>query len=869
MKKANKFMSLVLSVAMMVSVLASFSLTPAFAAETTSEESVHAEALSVLKALSIVVGDAETGLIRPNDAIKRSEVAKMAVAILGLTDIATGSGGASKYSDVPDNHWASGYINVATNQGIVIGDDVGTFRPDDTITYQEAITIIVRILGYEPKALDDGGYPGGYMVVASDNKLNKNTTVSDGTTPVTRGIVAQVFYNALEVKMMEKVGFGSNAEYIIGEKTLLKNKLNAEKISGQVSATSQSALNGTSSLNRDEVKIDKEIYKLANGVDVTTLLGYNVNAYLQEDDYDDKYVILISPVASKNTELEISAENLEEITASQISYWKDKENDKKATTVNLDDTKTMIYNGQAEAFDAEIADIADKAGYVRLLDTDRNGKFDIIFVTEFKNTVVKEVMLSSGKIIDMYGGSTLTLDPEDEDLDYIIVKNGEAIKLEQLKKWDVLSVSESRDKSIYRVYVSNEVVEGKVKGISGNNELDINGKLYEIAQNYPNDIRLSDEGKFYLDIEGKIAAVDATSTLSSNYAYLMNAAIPSAIDSNLQLRMFTKSGETVTLRATEKIRFNSKSSMKAEEVLEKLKDKDGKIINQLITFETNSDGNIVSISTATDNTASGAINEDHFTHNLTLEDAIYKKATGKLGKVNISDKTIIFDIPENWTDSSDFAIRTIDMFEDDTPYDALVFDMSKDYTAGALIVTSTDYQANAASDAAIVTNIVSASNDDDVVVDKIYLTQGGESKTLLATESGILTKDDGKTPLQKGDIIQYNTNANGEITTYRVLFDISKKDTEFTKDITDDLTVIYGKVSEKFSSSMNITVNDENEQNISFGSAKMYLVDASKSNRIVVSATSGDIQKYDDADPYKVFVKSYKGVVSEIIIIKL
>lgn len=867
MKKTSRFMSLLLSAVMLVSAFAGFA-TISFAADE-SEQSAYSEAIDVLKALSVMVGDAETGLVRPNDPIKRSEVAKMAIAILGLTDVAEGASYQSKYSDVGVDHWAVGYINVATDQGIVIGDDIGTFRPDDTITYQEAMTIIVRVIGFEPYALDRGGYPAGFLVAASENKLNKNATTSNSSAPATRGIVAQIFYNALEVKMMEQVGFGENADYEIGEKTLLANKLNASKISGQVTATSQSSLTGSSSLDKDEVKIGTEIYSLAEGVDVTTLLGYNVNAYLQEDNYGDNFVILISPAENKNSSLEITADNFEAIGESKIEYWKDKDNDKKTTVANLEATPTLIYNGQAEEFKAETVNMTGKAGVIKLLDTDRNGKYDIIFITEYKNIVVEEVMPTSGKIIDKYGATTVALDPEDEDLDFIIEKNGEVVSVSDLNKWDVLSMAESRDKTIYRIHVINDVVEGKVKEISGDYEVSINGNLYKIANNYPYDIDLSDEGKFYLDIEGKIAAVDATSGISSNYAYLLNAAIPSTIDDTLQIKMFTKDGETVTLNAADKIRFNGKSGYKGAEVLELLKS-DGKIVNQLITFEKNSDGKIVSIVTATDNTATGAINEDGFTHNLTLTDAIYKSATGKLGNVNVTDKTVIFDIPADWKDASDLSVRTVSMFENDTPYDALVFDMSKDYTAGALIVTSTDYQANAASEVAIITNIVASSNADDVVVDKVYLTQGGESKEIFATELGVLTKEDGKTPLQAGDIIQYNTNANGEITTYRILFDISKKTSEFTANPTDDLNIVYGKVSGKFASSMNVTVNGANEQNISFGSAKIYLVDTSKStNKIVKSATTGDIQKFDDADPHMIFVKSYKGVAEEIIIIKL
>lgn len=90
---------------------------------------------------------------------------------------------------------------------------------------------------------------------------------------------------------------------------------------------------------------------------------------------------------------------------------------------------------------------------------------------------------------------------------------------------------------------------------------------------------------------------------------------------------------------------------------------------------------------------------------------MYKSATGKLGDINVGRETIIFDIPETSTNPEDFAIRDYTMFEDETPYDAIVFDLEEDYTARAMIVTSTDYQANAESSVAIVTSITSTKND--------------------------------------------------------------------------------------------------------------------------------------------------------------
>ena len=92
--------------------------------------------------------------------------AKVAVEAMGLGSVAQSSNKPTKYPDVVENHWANGYINVATQQGVVIGDDEENFRPDDSISYAEAMTILVRIIGHEPAAESKGGFPTGYIAVS-------------------------------------------------------------------------------------------------------------------------------------------------------------------------------------------------------------------------------------------------------------------------------------------------------------------------------------------------------------------------------------------------------------------------------------------------------------------------------------------------------------------------------------------------------------------------------------------------------------------------------------------------------------------------------------------------------------------------------
>ena len=75
-------------------------------------------------------------------------------------------------------HWARGYINLAVtiNLGaasdgtggtkLIRGMGNGTFQPDRAITYAEAVTILIRMLGYSDA---DAGmlWPKGYLDLAA------------------------------------------------------------------------------------------------------------------------------------------------------------------------------------------------------------------------------------------------------------------------------------------------------------------------------------------------------------------------------------------------------------------------------------------------------------------------------------------------------------------------------------------------------------------------------------------------------------------------------------------------------------------------------------------------------------------------------
>lgn len=861
MKSIRKVIASLLAAASLAGTIPAFAATlPEDVAGTRYEEPVQ-----VLSALGIMVGDKDTGLYRPNDTIIRSEVAKMAIHALGLEDVAASSSQSSNFPDVPADHWATGYINVAASQGIVIGDENGNFRPDDKITYAEAMTIMVRVLGFEPVSDTRGGFPSGYIVLGAEAGLNKNVTGS-ANEPISRGNVAYMTYNALTAKIMEQTGFGSNATYEVVDKTLLEEKLDVTKGKGQITAIANSSLTGNSTLNEGQVKIGDTIYETA--YNLNSLLGYNVEFYARENENGDDEIILAMPQKDNNATLEISADLFDSVTEKSgnkaISYFKN-ETTSKTSTAEFNDNAILVYNGKNEGMSDELLNIKDKAGNIVLLDTDKDGKYNIVFVTEYTNMVVEEVT-SSNRIVDKYGAPSLKLDPEDTSISFRITKGLEEIELSDLKEYDVLSIAASLDKELYDITVTNKSVTGKVTEMDDDGVY-INGEHYEIAANYTQSINMNDEGTFYLDIENKIAAVDNSLTASSNYAYLMRAHVSTDAE-KANFKLFTKEGKEVVLEAADKIRFNGKSGQDSIQVVNTLLNGNAAVEKQLVTFETNSDGKIVALNTAVDNTATGAVNENVFTKNYVLTNAVFNAKLNKIGNITVDENTVIFDIPSDATSSDDYSIAKISMFEDESKYDVIVFDREDDFTAKAIIVTNADFMTNADSSIAVVTKISSSTNADDTTTDKLYAYTDGKQTVLTAEDKGILVKDNGES-LENGDIIQYKTNANGEIASIRVLFNIDDKDNEMSATPAENLHVVYGKVTQKFASSMNVTVNGGDVINFVLNKdVTVYTVDTAKSKNNITVGTTGDIQKYDEEEGNRVFVKIYKDEVQEVVIIK-
>lgn len=148
------------------------------------------------------------GGYNPESLITRAELLSYAVKILSyqeaVLEVQKQEDKDKIFKDI-SNHWAYGYVAIAKSIGLSKGYSDGTVRPDENMEFEQLAAVVVRMLGYEPSAGKNGGYPKGYVKTAEELGLAENISGITGK-PVTRGIAASILFKALPVNIMKQIG---------------------------------------------------------------------------------------------------------------------------------------------------------------------------------------------------------------------------------------------------------------------------------------------------------------------------------------------------------------------------------------------------------------------------------------------------------------------------------------------------------------------------------------------------------------------------------------------------------------------------------------------------------------------------------------
>lgn len=142
-----------------------------------------------------IINGYEDNTYRPWNNVTRAEFCKIVVAMMDKTEEAKTISASSAFYDVNAVKWCIPYVNYLTKNNIIKGYADATFKPNNIITYAEAVTILLRVSGYSEEQV---GYswPANYINKAEDLKIAGNMKFSPNDA-VTRAATAIMVDNVM------------------------------------------------------------------------------------------------------------------------------------------------------------------------------------------------------------------------------------------------------------------------------------------------------------------------------------------------------------------------------------------------------------------------------------------------------------------------------------------------------------------------------------------------------------------------------------------------------------------------------------------------------------------------------------------------
>lgn len=238
--------------------------------------------------------------------ITRAEMAAIACRMINKESEAKASKTDTEFFDVDESHWASGYINVAVENGIIAGDGDGYFRPEDNVKYEEAVKITVCAAGYGDNiTVDPSDWSAGYLREAKKRNITDNLRGSKGYASA-RSDVSVMVYNGLTAEL-EAPEISLNSGTYSGVKNVaIRSNLEGAQIYYTLDGSTPTyesnryvrpiAISRDTTLNavviKDKVlssKVASEEYtisvqKISGGVSANTFYNYNVSFNLNYPD---------------------------------------------------------------------------------------------------------------------------------------------------------------------------------------------------------------------------------------------------------------------------------------------------------------------------------------------------------------------------------------------------------------------------------------------------------------------------------------------------------------------------------------------------------------------------------------------------------
>lgn len=491
----------------------------------------------------------DDGIYEPEFGVSRAEFAQVMFRILN-----DGTYAATEqiFADVAyeKNEEVFNAVAYLAEQGVVSVPEDKCFNPYQYITLTDAMVMCVRALGYKTIAEFKGGYPGGYLAIATQERLLSGINSEEY---LRRGAMAALVYNFLNADYLDIETISSNGDIEYRNETGILFKTHGiNKGVGIVSANYHTGLDipeGTS--DGGVVIIDGKTYKVGESP-ASALLGYKTNFFYKEDD-GVRTILYIRPVENlKKTEYDTAkGVEISSFTENALRYSTP---DGKERELRFSENTRFIYNNKA--VDASLSSILDSGIFRgKITHIDNNDGIDVVLIEQYRNIIIQSINSKTLAVTDMLSGNSYDLNENKND---VYVFNGDrASSPLKIKEGSLLTVYASKNVSgrkYVRCLIENSNVMGKVS-YKTKDAVVINGVEYGISPECEQDINVGLSAEFYINSFGEIVTFELAKELEGNVAVILGyrTEAKGAFDNTQEIRVFTKGNNAVNISLAENV----------------------------------------------------------------------------------------------------------------------------------------------------------------------------------------------------------------------------------------------------------------------------------------------------------------------------
>ncbi len=716
------------------------------------EGTAFEDAVTVLTALGVVSGY-EDGTYKPANIVTRAEMAKLIIAELGLEGSATGS--KSTFKDMSGYGWAEGYVGYAQSLGIISGYGDGTFKPGKTVSYDEALTMMVSALGYTKECKEmNGSWPAIYVQKARVLGLTDDVKAG-GAVGANRGDVAIMLYNMLTANMgyADADGVYQPKKDKDGVTIKVATNLNVEESSRYQVITEKDAEDAIVNV-RNYIGAAAKVFSLTKGKDKDSIIAVSdVKSTFITGTFDGKDIIEAADGTeykfTKGTNFaatERATEKNESVTYSIVGY-----------EFNNSDSGLAGWNKDTVLADLTLAQDKNYTLAVKLSGKNIDEVYSLATWTADQTAKVDADDLADIKNNQSLLGKDFKLDGNDE-IDVTSFDLVGVASLSDIKADNIVYVYANDDSDIVRVAVGTEVVSGEVtKTNAAQNKLTIGGKTYKLA-----DVELTkngvsgeltaetvdagDEVKLFLDAYGYAYDYDSISGSADNYAIVLKTGKTGGASSDEQVKLFLADGTTKTFNidsdAFKKDNTVAGKPIKAIPGLVSTTPnaKDMHFIAEagtIIKYGVNKNGEIDTLENFAD--SKDFAGSKYVVANVHTSDISEK---GYFGGFEISSNAVIFSYDEEFdaidgdlTDDGNYSVTTLEKVKDTDAVKG-IYILEKNRIKAMLLANYSDSDETYG----VVTGRNRTSGDADYSVTMLI---NGAEKTFTATNGGYDAAEDG------------------------------------------------------------------------------------------------------------------------------